>query len=77
MIISIWLNFQVVLGKSLNIEIHMADVIDSLIANKDSTAGMLLSCVSGQDSIVRLNNRGDNLGNWLDGEFQLGLLGEI
>merc|ERR1712223_724253 len=38
---------------------------------------MLQSCMSSQDSIVRLNNSGGHLRSWVDGELKLGLLAVV
>ncbi|CAB1353872.1 unnamed protein product, partial [Coregonus sp. 'balchen'] len=61
-------------GRTLDIEVSTADVIDGLIVYHESTVRMLQCGVGGQDGVVGLNNSCGHLGSWVDGELKLGLL---
>ena len=65
---------QVGVGGSLNVQVSSADVVDGFVVDHESTVGVLQSGVSGQDGVVGLNHGGGDLGSWVDGELQLGLL---
>ena len=49
---------QVGVGRSLNVHITSADVIDGLIVYHEGTVRVLQGGMSGQDGVVRLNDGG-------------------
>jgi hypothetical protein len=65
---------QVLVWGSRNIEVATADIVDSLVVDKESTVGVLNGAVSRQDSVVRLNNGSRCSGSRVDSELELGLL---
>jgi len=65
---------EIGVGGSLNIELSSADIVDSFIVEHDSNIGVLQKGMSGEDGVVWFNNRGGNLGGWVDGETELGFL---
>lgn len=60
-----------------NIQAATADVVDSLVVNKECAVGVLDSAVSRENSVVGLNDRGRNAGSRVHGEFQLALLAVV
>ena len=60
-----------------DIQAATADVVDSLVVNKESTVGVLDGAVSRENSVVGLNDRGGNAGSRVDSEFQLALLAVV
>ena len=58
-------------GRSLNIQILPADVVDRLIVNKEGAVGVLDGAVGGEDGIVGLHDGGGDPGSGIHGEFQL------
>ena len=65
---------QVSIYQALNIEVSTADVIDGLIVYCEGTIRVLQGGVGGEDGVVGLNDSCGNLGSWINGELQLGLL---
>ena len=65
---------QVVETWTRNVELAVADVVDSFIVHEKSAIGMLNGAVSGQDCIVWLNHGRRDAWGRVDGEFELGLL---
>merc|ERR1719510_2860581 len=65
---------EVGVGRSVNIQVTPADVVDCLIVNHEGTVRMLQGCMSSQDSIVGLNHSSGYLRSWVDGKLQLRLL---
>ena len=65
---------QVSESRSLDIELFLADAIDSLIVDHERAIGVLQSSVSGQDRVVRLNNGCGGLRGWVNAELELALL---
>lgn len=65
---------QVLVTGAGNVQMTAADVVDSLVVNKEGTVGVLNGAVGGQDGIVGLNNGSRHLGGRVDGELKLGLL---
>ena len=65
---------QVSICRALNIEVSTADVIDGLIIYHEGTIRVLQGGVGGEDGVVGLNHSCGNLGGWVNGELQLGLL---
>ena len=61
-------------GRALNVEVSTADVIDGLIVYHEGTIRVLQGGVGGEDGVVGLNHSCGNLGGWVNGELQLGLL---
>ena len=61
-------------GRALNVEVSTADVIDGLIVYHKGTIRVLQGGVGGEDRVVGLNDSCGNLGGWVNGELQLGLL---
>lgn len=59
---------------SLNPQVTTANVVDGFIVNHEAAVGVLESGVGGQDGVVWLNDRGSDLGCWVDAEFELALL---
>ena len=53
------------------------DVIDGLVAYHEGTIRVLLGGVGGEDGVVGLNYSSANLGGWVNGDLQLGLLAII
>lgn len=65
---------QVLVARARDIQVTTADIVDSLVVNKESTVGVLNGAVSGQDSVVGLDDGSRHLGGGVDGELKLGLL---
>jgi hypothetical protein len=68
---------QVLVVGSLDTKVTAADIVDGLVVHHEGAVGMLESCVSGEDGVVRLNNRGGGLGSRVDTELQLALLAVV
>jgi hypothetical protein len=68
---------QVGVGGAFNVEVSTTDVIDGLIVYHEGTIRVLQGGVSGEDGVVGLNYSCGNLGGWVNGELQLGLLAII
>lgn len=65
---------QVLVVRTRNVEVTLANVVDSFVVNKESAVGVLDGAVSRQNGVVRLNNgRGDTRSR-VDGELELALL---
>jgi hypothetical protein len=64
---------QVFIVGSLNVEVTAANVIDSLIINHEAAVRVFQGGVGSQDGVVWFNNRGGNLGSWVDAELKLAL----
>ena len=65
---------QVSICRALNVEVSTTDVIDGLIVYHEGTIRVLQGGVGGEDGVVGLNDSCGNLGGWVNGELQLGLL---
>ena len=65
---------EVGVGGALNVQVTAADIVDGFIVHHEGTVGVLKCGVSGQNRVVRFNNRGGDLRSWVDGKLQLGLL---
>jgi len=65
---------EVLVGGALNAEVLLADIIDRLIVQHESTVGVLQKSVSRENRVVWFNNRGGNLRRGIDAEVELGLL---
>ena len=57
---------KVSIGRSLDVKVPSADVIDGFVVNHERTVGVLQGGMGGQDSIVRFNNSSSNLGSRVD-----------
>ena len=68
---------KICVGWALNVEVSTADVIDGLIVYHEGTIRVLQGGVGGEDGVVGLNDSCGNLGGWVNGELQLGLLAII
>lgn len=68
---------QVLVVGALNAEVATADVVDGLVVDHEGAVRVLEGGVSGEDGVVRLNNRGGDLGSGVDAELQLALLAVI
>merc|ERR1719171_2983187 len=58
---------------ALDVEAAAADVVDCLVVKHDGDVGVLEERVGREDRVVRLNDRGGDLGRRVDGEAELGL----
>jgi len=65
---------QVSVGGSLDIELSSADIVDGFIVEHDSDISVFEEGVSGQDTVVWLNNGSGDLRRGIDSEAELGLL---
>ena len=68
---------QVGVGRTLNVKVTTADVIDGLIVDHEGAVRVLQGGMGGQDGVVGLHYSCGDLGGWVDGELQLGLLSVI
>eukprot|EP00116_Pleurobrachia_bachei_P000661 sb/3460923/ len=68
---------QVGVGRSLDVQVPSADIVDSLVVNHEGTVGVLKGGMGGQDRVVGLNDSGGDLGRGVDGELQLRLLSVV
>merc|ERR1719203_338829 len=68
---------QVGVGGTLDVQVTAADVVDGLIVDHEGAVRVLQGGMGGQDGVVWLNNGGGDLGRWVDGELQLGLLAVV
>ena len=64
---------QVGVRRALNVKVATADVVQSLVIHHEGHVGVLQERVGREDAVVRLNDRGRDLGRRVDGEGQLGL----
>jgi hypothetical protein len=65
---------EVVVGRTGDVEVAAADVVDSLVVDEEGTVRVLDGAVGGQDSVVGLDDRAGGSGSRVDGELELGLL---
>jgi len=68
---------QVGVGGSLDVEVATADIVDGLVVEHDGDVGVLKEGVGGEHGVVGLNDGGGDLGGWVDGEAELGLLAVV
>ena len=68
---------QIGVGGSLDIQVAATDIVNGFVVDHEGTIGVVQSCMSGEDGIVRLHNSRGNLWSRVDGEFQFGFLPEI
>lgn len=62
---------QVLVAGTWNVELTMADIVNSFVINKEGAIGVLNCAMCGQNSIVRFNHRGRHTRGGIDGEFKL------
>lgn len=60
-----------------NVQVATANVVDSLVVNKEGAVRVLNGAVGGQDSVVGLDNGGGDTGSRVDGELELRLLSVV
>jgi hypothetical protein len=68
---------QVGVGRTLNVKVATANVINGLVINHEGTVGVLQGGVGGQDGVVGLDDSGGDLRSGVDGELKLGLLAVV
>jgi len=65
---------EVGVGGSLDIELSSADIVDGFVVEHDSDIGVFEERVSGQHTVVWLNDSSGDLRRGVDSETELGLL---
>ena len=68
---------EVGVGWALDVQVTAANIVQSLVVDHEGTVGVLQGGVASQDGVVWLNNSGGDLGSWVDGELELGLLAVV
>lgn len=68
---------EVGVSGSLNVKRSAADIVDGFIVEQHSHISVLQEWVSGQDTVVRLNNRGWDLRRWVNSEPKLWFLSVV
>mmetsp|Transcript_36675 Transcript_36675/g.35455 ORF Transcript_36675/g.35455 Transcript_36675/m.35455 type:complete len:459 (+) Transcript_36675:54-1430(+) len=68
---------QVGVGRSLNVEVPSADVIDGFIVEHDGHISVLQERMGGEHGVVWLNHSSGHLGGWVHSEAQLGFLSVV
>ena len=68
---------QVGVGRTFNVEVSSADVVDGLVVDHEGAVGVFQGGVGGQDCIVRFNNSSGHLGSGVDGELKFRFLSII
>ena len=68
---------QVGVGRTLDVKVTAADVVDGLVVDHEGAVGVLQGGMGGQDSVVWLDHSGGDLRSWVDSKLQLGLLAVI
>jgi hypothetical protein len=68
---------EVGIGRTRNVEITLANIVNSFVVEHEGNVGVLEKCVSGEDGVVRLYDRGSDLRRGIDAKVELGLLGVI
>jgi len=68
---------QVGVGRTFNVKVASANVIDGLVINHESTVRVFKGGVGGQNRVVWFDDSGGNLRSRVDGEFELGLLSVV
>merc|ERR1712126_411830 len=68
---------QVGVGRTLNVQVPPADVVDGLVVDHEGTVRVFQGGVSAQGGVVGLYHCGGDLGSGVDGELQLGLLASV
>lgn len=65
---------QVGIGRSLDVEVSTADIVDGFVVEHNGNVGVLQERVCGQDGVVWFNDGSGDLRGGVDGETKLGLL---
>jgi len=68
---------QVLVVRALDAEVAAADVVDGLVVDHERTVTVLEGGVCGKDGVVRLDDRGGDLGCRVDTELELALLAVV
>jgi hypothetical protein len=68
---------QVGVGRSLNVQVSAAHIVQGLVIKAESTVGMLKKRMGGEDVVVGLHNSGGHLGGRGHSEGKLGLTAVI
>lgn len=68
---------EVLVAGAGNVEVATADIVDSLVIDKEGTVRVLDRAMGRQHSVVGLNNGGGDTRSRVDGELQLALLAVI
>ena len=68
---------EVGVGRSLNVEVAAADIIEGLVVQAEGDIGVLEQGMGGQDRVVRLHHGRGDLRSRRDGERELGLAAVI
>ena len=68
---------KICVGWALSVKVSTTDVIDGLIVYHEGTIRVLQGGVGGEDGVVGFHDSCGNLGGWVNGELQLGLLAII
>lgn len=65
---------QVLVAGTRDIQVALADIVDSFVVNQESAVRVLDSAVGGEDGVVRLDDGSGDTGSRVDGELELALL---
>jgi hypothetical protein len=68
---------KMLVGRTWDIEVSAADIVDGLVIDKEGTVGILNCAVGSKDGVVWFNNGGRDTGSGVDGELQLALLAVV
>ncbi len=68
---------QVGVGRSLDVQVTTADIVDGLVVDHESAVGVLQGGVGGQDRVVWLDDGSGDLWGWVDSELELGLFAVV
>ena len=68
---------EVVIVGAGNVEAATADVIDSFVVDEECAVGVLNGAMCGQNSVVRLDDRGRDARRRVNGKLQLALLAVV
>ena len=68
---------EVLIVGTRNVQVATADIVDSLVVNKERAVGVLDGAMSRENGVVGLDDGGGNAGSRVHGEFQLALLAVV
>uniref|UniRef100_S4RRR2 Uncharacterized protein n=1 Tax=Petromyzon marinus TaxID=7757 RepID=S4RRR2_PETMA len=68
---------EVGVGGALDVQVAAADVVDGLVVDHEGAVRVLQGGVGGEHRVVGLHHGRGDLGCWVDGELQLGLLAVV
>lgn len=68
---------QVLVVGALDAKVPSANVVDGLVVDHEGAVRVLKGGVCGQDGVVGLDDRGGDLGCWVDTELELALLAVV